>query len=159
MSPEQLSRNGTESGHQKALFAWAAMAMNYGFEAADDMYSYESASVRIATSKPMAALRWLHSIPNGGLRDARTAALMKAEGARRGIPDVFLPVPISFGGNVFIEWKHGLYIEMKKPTDSKIGDEQQAFAEYAKSVGYHHVFAYSWREAAYAIKEYLTHET
>ena len=38
------------------------------------------------------ALRWLHHSPNGGVRDKRTAALMRAQGVRAGFPDLILPV-------------------------------------------------------------------
>lgn len=38
------------------------------------------------------ALNWLHHSPNGGKRDKRTAAIMRAQGARVGFPDLILPV-------------------------------------------------------------------
>src|ERR1043166_9911283 len=103
MSPEQLAAKGTESGEQKALFPWAAMARMYGYAIADDMTAYSDAGLRAACEragirppdKPPGddRLKWLHAIPNGGERTARTAALLKAEGVRKGGADVFLPVP------------------------------------------------------------------
>lgn len=57
----------------------------------------------LAPSVP--ALRLLHAIPNGGHRNKATAGKLKAEGVRRGVPDLCLPVPM--GGY------HGLYVEMK----------------------------------------------
>ena len=38
------------------------------------------------------ALQWLYHPANGGKRDARTAALLKAQGVRRGVPDLIMPV-------------------------------------------------------------------
>ena len=35
----------------------------------------------------------LHAIPNGGHRNKATAGQLKAEGVKRGVPDIFLPVP------------------------------------------------------------------
>lgn len=46
-----------------------------------------------------------HSIPNGGKRPARTAAQMKLEGQRPGVPDLFFPEAC--------RGYHGLYVEMK----------------------------------------------
>ena len=47
----------------------------------------------------------LHAIPNGGKRHLGTAKKLKAEGAKSGIPDLFLPVKKEYSG---------LYIELKK---------------------------------------------
>lgn len=157
MNPDQLSAKGTESGHQKALFAWAAMAERNGFKIANDMNCYtvdglNSAEIRI---QPVPCLAWLHSIPNGGLRDAKTAALMKAEGARSGVADVFLPVP---------SWKHfemnadgachGLYIEMKTTT-GKQSEAQEQFQTHCENNCYLYEVCRSWREAAKVIQDYL----
>lgn len=61
-------------------------------------------------------LKMLYAIPNGGARNAVTGALLKAEGVKRGVPDLCLPVA---RGKY-----HGLYIEMKratgKPTQAQI---------------------------------------
>lgn len=59
-----------------------------------------------------------YAIPNGGYRTKAEAAKLKAEGVRKGVPD--LCVPIARGGY------HSLYIEMKR-TDgvaSDVSDEQ-----------------------------------
>lgn len=50
-------------------------------------------------------LEMLFAIPNGGDRHPKVAAKLKAEGVKRGVPDLCLPVP---RGRY-----HGLYIELK----------------------------------------------
>lgn len=163
MSPETLSAKGTESGHQKALFAWAAMAQLWGFEIADDMGMYTAqrmqllrAGETVMTSKQVKALKWLHAIPNGGYRDPVTAARMKAEGVKSGVPDVFLPVCRTDGsGRECLS--HGLYIEMKKPKGGVQSTEQKQFAEHCELERFDYVMCKSWREAADQIKAYLTY--
>lgn len=163
MSPDDLSKLGTESGHQKALFAWAAMAQRYGYRVAFDMTAYSKAGLETLLAwgqnhgKCVPELEWLHSIPNGGLRDARTAALIKAEGAKKGIADVFLPVmrygDVVTGGERMIFG--GLYIEMKKPTGGVQSEEQKAFQGYCESHGYGYQLCKHWREAATVIQSYI----
>lgn len=165
MSPDQLAAKGTESGSQKALFAWAAMAEHYGFTVAGNMTAYSAQGLQVAIAKlcgqyySVKELEWLHAIPNGGNRDARTAALMKAEGVRRGIADVFLPVPKEQRGptGAWITISHGLYIEMKKDvTSAKQSDEQEEFEAHCVRNRYAYYVCKSWREAAEIIKNYLT---
>lgn len=58
-----------ESGHQEALFEWAAYHMDC-----------------------MPELEYMHHIPNGGKRDKRTAVALKRQGVKAGVPDICLPV-------------------------------------------------------------------
>ena len=55
----------SESQEQKALFQWAGLA-----------------------EQKYPELKLLHHIPNGGIRDIRTAANLKKEGVKRGVPDI-----------------------------------------------------------------------
>lgn len=122
ITPEALAASGTEHGHQAALFCWANNNV-----------------------KRIPSLRWLHAIPNGGLRHPATAARLAAEGAKRGIPDIFWPV--SCGGF------HGLYIEMKvgknQPTQ-----EQREFMDHASVHSYAVAVCYSWLDAVQVIEDY-----
>ena len=126
MTPEALAKNGTEDGHQMALFAWARL----------NLHRYPH-------------LHWLHAIPNGGHRSVQTGAKMKATGARKGVWDVFLPVPI---GNM-----SGLYLEMKKPKPrGRLSPEQVAFQEHLEYFNYVNRVCYTWEEAVEAIEWYLS---
>ena len=62
-----------ESGHQEALFEWAAYHMDC-----------------------MPELEYMHHIPNGGKRDKRTAVALKRQGVKAGVPDICLPVASIF---------------------------------------------------------------
>ena len=91
-------------------------------------------------------LRLLFAIPNGGLRDKRVAAKLKAEGVRAGVPDLCLPIAR--------KGYHALYIEMK--TDrGRVSIEQRAWIEVLKKNGNQAVTCYSQEDAWEALKDYL----
>jgi len=135
ITPEQLAGD-SESSQQKALFAWAAL--NCG---------------------QYPALAYMFAIPNGGLRDIRTASTLKAEGVRSGVCDIFLPNPVFIGNSP--EYRYcGCFIEMKleKYRNRKNGgcsDEQIDFIEWAASAGYYCKVCYSWTEARDTLIAYL----
>lgn len=114
----------SESQEQKALFQWAALA-----------------------EQKYPELRLMHHVPNGGLRDARTAVNLKREGVKRGVPDISLPVP---RGKY-----HGLYIEMKVGKN-KLTKEQQQWFKSLEEEGYATHVCYSWLEAREVIEKYLS---
>jgi len=89
----------------------------------------------------------LFAIPNGGARDCITGARLKAEGVRKGIPDLCLAVP----NNDF----HGLYIEMKTEK-GRASKEQKELISILSSMGYRAVICFSWVEARQEITEYLS---
>lgn len=152
MKPEDLFRRvlfheADEHTHQVALFCWAA----------NNVVNDER-------------LQLLHAIPNGGERNKIVAARIKAEGARSGIPDIFLPVPTWFKGDYSgrtLDYA-GLYIEMKRPSaklkrqpkdkwdTGGVSDEQKIMLTRLEQQGYKCVVCYSWYEAANEIKFYLT---
>ena len=63
------------------------------------------------------------AIPNGGLRSKRTAINLKAEGVRKGVPDMMIPALF-------------LFVEMKRQKGGTVSPEQKSWLEYLKSCGY-----------------------
>lgn len=91
-------------------------------------------------------LRWIFAIPNGGSRHPAVAAKLKAEGVKRGISDIC--VPIARHGF------HGLYIEMKvKP--NRLTPEQAEFHDFVHAEGYATYTAFSAVAAQTCIEVYL----
>lgn len=116
---------GTEAGEQEALFRWAAMS-----------------------EAKYPALRLLHHVPNGGLRSARSAARLKAQGVKPGVPDLCLPV--ARGGY------HGLYIELKRAGGGRISDAQAWWIDTLTREGYWACVCEGWARAAGIIERYLS---
>jgi hypothetical protein len=138
--PDDYAKSNTEHAHQVALFMWASIAK------------------QVETR-----LEWMHAIPNGGLRDKRTAGRLKAEGVRKGVSDVFLPWPERAEDGIL--W-YGLYIELKRIKSSfeetgiarakgTLSTDQEKFKLYARSVGYYAVECYGWKQAVDEICLYL----
>jgi hypothetical protein len=114
----------SEHSEQVALFEWADWQINLGHF----------------------PLRWMFSIPNGGLRHKATAVKLKEEGVKPGVPDIFLPWPAS--------GYHGLFIEIKvganKPTS-----EQNDYLEWLMGCGYLAQVANGFDEAKEILCKYL----
>lgn len=94
----------------------------------------------------------LFAIPNGGKRSKITASIMKSEGQKRGVADLFLSIP----RNAPLDnWKkHGLYIETK--TDiGKQSKEQKEFQKAVESQGYQYTICRSIEEFIKTINDYL----
>lgn len=94
------------------------------------------------------ALRWLHSVPNGGARHPAVASKLKAEGVIKGISDLML------------DWEmaevHGLRIELKKESKSaKPTPEQLEYLAHARSNGFNAYVCHGYREAWQVICDYL----
>ena len=116
-------RGVSEHDEQAALFHWAAL--------------HESKIPELAL---------LFAIPNGGLRNKATAGKLKAEGVKRGVPDVCLAV--ARGGF------HGLFIEMKYGRNTTTG-EQDTGLRLLWQQGYQATVCHSFEEAKAVILEYL----
>jgi VRR-NUC domain len=87
----------------------------------------------------------LHSSLNGLKRTKEARRKATASGMLSGVPDLFLPVPISD--------KKGLYIEMKSKT-GRISIEQSKYLKAVSDFGYAAFICYSAVEAIDKIKAY-----
>ncbi len=158
MTPWEIAKPGTESAHQKALFAWAAMAERHGFKAAWDEECYRGNFGHKFLTSSAPELKWLFAIPNGGARNAITAGRMKAEGVKKGVADIFLPVTRRKESLIHendVKLYGGLWVEMKKEKE-KLSLEQENFKSFCHFQGYKFEVCYSWIEAAKAIETYLS---
>ena len=92
-------------------------------------------------------LKLMFAIPNGGARSAVTGAMLKAEGVKPGVPDIFLPYPV---GDY-----HGLFIELKtakgRPTP-----EQREWLMRLSNRGYAAVVCHGLDEAIDTATRYVT---
>lgn len=134
-TPESIAESGTEHAEQAALFLWAAMHM-----------------------KRWPELRWLYAIPNGGGRSPVEGARLKAEGVKKGVSDVCLPVS-RWKGEATPSKTHycGLYIEMKRKNGvrSDVKQEQGEFLEFVQSQGYYGCVCFGWEQASKTLEWYL----
>lgn len=120
-----------EDDHQLALMNWARM---YKMPCGEMLAEY------------------LYAIPNGGRRNAKEGARMKAQGVKAGVSDLHLPI----ASRGF----HGLWIELKAPATatSKAGKPTQAQLDWIEKMtkkGHMAVICYGWQPAAETIKNYL----
>lgn len=88
----------------------------------------------------------LFAIPNGGQRHVIVAAKLKAEGVRKGAPDLMLPVPKN--------GYHGLFIELKKEK-GRATEEQEEWLDYLNQQGYLAMLCRGADEAKIVIINYL----
>lgn len=116
----------TEHEEQVALFQWA--------EANEAQYP---------------ELRNLVAFPNGGYRPMATAAALKAEGLKAGLPDLALLCQRGSKGALFIEMKKADH--SNKPTAA-----QTDWIERLRQCGYMAVVCYGAQEAIKVITDYLT---
>lgn len=130
MTPEQLAANGTEDGHQAALFCWAQ----------------KNASVYPGIEK-------MFAIPNGGARDSRTGARLKMTGVKPGVPDIFLPVPKGRFAGLFIEMKKPKDSTAKVRAGT-VRKEQVEYIEFLRSMHYCVAVCYTWETATETIQHY-----
>ncbi len=91
-------------------------------------------------------LDMLFAVPNGGHRHKATAALMKAEGVKAGIPDLWLPVPKRGFTGLVIEMKFGR---------NKLQENQLWWMTRLAEQGWRTAVCYSFDEAKRVILDYL----
>lgn len=145
----------SEHAEQVELFRWCNEVAYAGF---DLVLSKANKPYDKNRLNPVPQLNLLHAIPNGGARgnDTQTnkirGAMLKAEGVKAGVPDIFLPVPL--------QGYCGLYIEMKVADRSKgrPSKEQLAFLEQVGQLGFAWRICYGAEEAKKAICEYFGYQ-
>ena len=93
----------------------------------------------------------LFAIPNGGKRGIATAARLKLEGVKPGVPDLMLPVAR--------QGFHGLFIEMKRTKGSSVSREQKTFATALQQQRYRVEVAKGFLEARQIIIDYFEGES
>lgn len=116
-----------EASEQAALFQWATVM-----------------------SRQEARLKWLFAIPNGTSASSPAEAVKaKRTGRKKGVPDLFLPVP-SLG-------YHGLFVELKRRNGrlSDLSDEQEMWIKTLTEQGYKTAVCFGWEDAAQTISIYL----
>lgn len=95
---------------------------------------------------------YLISIPNGGLRSKITAYIIKKEGAKAGVSDLFLAYP---NGEY-----HGCWLEMKAPASyAKLSIYQQKWLNSQNDLGYSIGVCYGVEEAMEYLNAYLSLDT
>lgn len=119
-----LAKSKTEHAEQRAFFGWLQWMCN-------------------AQREPLA--RMAYAVPNGGKRDAVTAARLKSEGVKSGVPDVCWPVPVGRFA--------GLYIEMKIPGGS-VSDAQDQWHSDLRATHHAVSVCYGWRHARDCFEDY-----
>lgn len=144
LTPEQIAAGGSEHAHQAGLMQWVTMVWKH----------------------PLGHM--LFAVPNGGDRQAHVGASMKAEGVKKGVPDLCWPVPRNCpspdypqmllsdtGQQVY----SGLWIEMKVPSRQNVKDggcspEQIKWHGDLIDQGYAVAVAYGWQAAAWVLELY-----
>ena len=125
-----------EHDQQVALFEWAMLMSN-----------------------KIPELALMFAIPNGAFygRYWSVAKRMKAEGVKKGVPDIFLPVPMmrtDKDTSEITSMEAGLWIEMKAGKN-RPSEAQKWWIEKLNDVGYSVAICYSFEEAKKDILTYL----
>lgn len=90
-----------------------------------------------------------YHVPNGGHRNKLTAARLKSEGVKAGVPDIHVALP---RGNYF-----GLWVEMKaKPHySSSLSAQQKEWLERLSQAGYKTAVCKGFQSFRQVIDEYM----
>jgi len=104
-------------------------------------------SLQVALCQWLAASRILHfSIPMGGLRNKTVASKLKKEGAKKGLPDLMIPIAR--------KGYHGLFCELKIK-GGRVSPEQKKWHEDLKAQGYAVEVCVGLDESFEKVKNYL----
>lgn len=88
----------------------------------------------------------LFAVPNGGKRDATTAAKMKAEGQLAGVADIIFLYPN--------QGYHALLIEMKT-AKGRQSELQKEWEKHITQFGYKYIVCHSFEEFSQSMKDYI----
>jgi hypothetical protein len=91
-------------------------------------------------------LKLLFAVPNGGLRSAKTAGMLWAEGVRAGVPDIMFPFP----AGPFC----GLAIEFKRPRKTT-SEAQDEYIDLLINAGWMAVICTDAEAAVRTVQDYL----
>jgi hypothetical protein len=95
--------------------------------------------------------KYVFSIPNGGLRHIVVAKKLKKEGVKKGVPDVFIPVPK--------KGYYGFFIEFKTPKNRKnVSKEQKEYSSFLINQNYRYEIYCDAEEAAEEVLCYLKND-
>ena len=86
-------------------------------------------------------------IPNGGHRNIHTAAHLKKQGVKAGVPDLCIPLACRD--------YHGLYIEMKRTKGGTVSAHQQKWLDLLRANGYKAEVCHGAAEAIRTINQYI----
>lgn len=90
----------------------------------------------------------IYAIANGGARSKATAGKLRAEGVKRGVPDLCLPVQRGGYG--------ALYIEMKREKGGQVRKTQSDYMDRLTRAGNKCVVCHGAEEAKAAIRNYMS---
>ncbi len=96
------------------------------------------------------------SIPNGGKRTKAGSKQLKNAGVRRGVPDLFIPVPMpkKHGRGHYC----GLWIELKTIDGGIVSDEQTEWITAFEGAGYYATVSHGCDAAWAVIEKYMEGE-
>lgn len=106
----------------------------------------------------------LFSIPNGGGRSGPIiGSILRAEGLRKGAPDLFLAVAEEYSvfdpmadNSYSKQHHHGLFLELKRK-EGVVSPEQEMFHEMLRGQGYKVVVCRELQDCINQVTSYLTH--
>lgn len=91
-------------------------------------------------------LKYIFAIPNGGARHIAVAKKMKAEGVKRGVPDIFIPITVRTSPGMFLETKTSI---------GRQSPEQKEYEAFLVSELYMYAVCKSVEELLFETENYL----
>lgn len=130
-----------EDTHQEMLFAWAKHVrlntLQHRFKVGAMLSDY------------------MYAIPNGGKRNAREGARLKAQGVKAGIPDIHIPISSSDFYSLYIELKRPIVKGKAKPV---VSSHQKNIMSLLLASGNACCVCYGFDHAKQIISKYLSHQ-